>query len=381
MSKRVLGALAALAGIGAIGLAGTLAAQEKGDHSVARSYAVAFGGSGSYLGVSIGEVTAETVEELGLREERGVMIQSVGDDTPAARAGLMKNDVIVSWNGTDIEGTVQLRRFLDETPAGRTVTLGVFRDRSQQSIDVELGERNMFSSLHVNPEIAVRTRELGERIRRSVKVRPQMRGLSFLTSGGRMGASVQSLDGQLAEYFGLNDRGGVLVTSVGEDSPAAQAGLQAGDVILSVDGDDVEDPGDLIQAILEAEEGPVGIRVLRDKRERTLTVELPESEMRWKSEDGESHGFFFHEGDGEAPLYRSFGPDDRQDVEISVEPFEGHFEFFTPSSPHIFEFEDGEDAGHLAPGGQIRVRAPRAAPDSGAVPAPAARSAAPAVAL
>lgn len=381
MNKRLLGALVALAGLGAVGLAGTLAAQEKADAGTVRSYVLTTGGSGSYLGVSIGEVTPETVTELGLREERGVLIQNVGDDTPASRAGLVESDVIVSWNGTDIEGTVQLRRFLSETPAGRTVQMGVIRDRGQRSVSVELGERNLYSGVHVSPDMAVRGRELGERIRRSVRVMPQMRGLSFLTRGGRMGASVQSLDGQLAEYFGLNDRSGVLVTSVGEESPAAEAGLQAGDVILSVGGESVEDPGDLIRAIMGADEGSASIGILRDKRERTLTVELPESDLKWKSDDGEAHGFFFRDGEGDEPLIEFFGQGDFEDLNIQVAPFEGNFEFFAPSMPHIFEFQDGfgDGAVHVTPGGQIRVRAPRGTPETDAAPETAAPS--PAVAL
>lgn len=151
-----------------------------------------------------------------------------------------------------------------------------------------------------------------------------------MTGGGRMGASVQGIDGQLAEYFGLRDgRGGVLVSSIGEDTPAEKAGLKAGDVILSVDGTDVDDAGDLIGEILGAEEGPINVRILRDRKERTVTVELPESETSWHSDDGESHGLYFESEEGHEPHIEFFGPDDeRGNLRIRV----------APALPQILEF-------------------------------------------
>jgi len=98
---------------------------------------------------------------------------------------------------------------------------------------------------------------------------------------------------QLAEYFGLGDRTGVLITTVKDDSPAASAGLRAGDVIISVDGEEIDGPGDVSRLVWKAEAGPVAIRILRDRSEKTITVDLPEAENRWESTDGEVHGFFF----------------------------------------------------------------------------------------
>ena len=72
--------------------------------------------------------------------------------------------------------------------------------------------------------------------------------------GGRLGVGIQSMGEQLGEYFGLSGRTGVLITSVSEDSPAAKAGLKAGDVILSLDGDAVDGTGELARTIREADE-------------------------------------------------------------------------------------------------------------------------------
>jgi serine protease Do len=93
----------------------------------------------------------------------------------------------------------------------------------------------------------------------------------------RIGISTQTLSKQLAEYFGVKD-GGVLVTSVTENSPAAKAGLKAGDVITAVDGEKVSSPGDITRALGKKETGDVSLTVIRDKSMRTVTVTPEKSE-------------------------------------------------------------------------------------------------------
>jgi len=88
----------------------------------------------------------------------------------------------------------------------------------------------------------------------------------------RIGATTMQLTKQLADYFGVADGKGVLVTSVTDDSPAAKAGLKAGDVITSVDGEKVEAAGDLSRAINKKKDGDVTLTVIRNKNQRTITV-------------------------------------------------------------------------------------------------------------
>ena len=88
----------------------------------------------------------------------------------------------------------------------------------------------------------------------------------------RIGVSTTQLTKQLAEYFGIGDSKGVLVTSVMDDSPAAKAGLKAGDVITAIDGEKVEDAGDLAQGINKKKDGDVTLTVIRNKNQRTITV-------------------------------------------------------------------------------------------------------------
>jgi membrane-associated protease RseP (regulator of RpoE activity) len=290
--------------VGCVGIAagaGMLAAQEK-DEVESRVRVLAFN-QGSYLGVYIADVTAADVDRLGLPGERGVRITGVADEGPARDAGLLEDDVILEWNGARLESEAQLRRILGETPAGRSATLEVFRGGSERSVTVELGERGGFGrALRVpmqwNEEKAGELREHLELNREHlddlrVRIREMPHVMMFGVRGGRLGVGIQSLEPQLAEYFGLGDRSGVLITTVKEDSPAAQAGLRAGDVILSVDGESIESAGDVSRLVWGAEAGPVAIRVVRDRSERTVTVELPEAESTWRFDDGEMNGLFF----------------------------------------------------------------------------------------
>lgn len=210
--------------------------------------------SGSYLGVYIREVSDDDVERLDLREERGALVTDVPDEGPAAEAGLQADDVIVSWNGARVESAAQLRRLVGETPAGRSVDLGYVRDGDQRAAAIELADRS------------------------STVTRWSPRGhgnFQMFMRGGRLGVSVQNLGDQLGEYFGADD-GGVLVASVREDSPAADAGLRAGDVILRVDDENVEDPRDLAGTIGRSDAGEIELRILRDRQERTIRATLPE---------------------------------------------------------------------------------------------------------
>ena len=99
----------------------------------------------------------------------------------------------------------------------------------------------------------------------------------------RLGIRYLEIEGQLAEYFGLSADEGVLVSSVGEDTPAARAGIRAGDVVLELDGTAVRDGGDLRKAVGAAEEArPLTVKLLRDEKELDVEVTLPEPEKPQK---------------------------------------------------------------------------------------------------
>lgn len=224
----------------------------------------------SFLGVELSEVSRETVTRLKLREERGALVEGVTSGSSAAQAGLQKNDVIVKWDGEPIESAREMSRHIRETPAGRAVRLTVMRDGREIEVNVTLGERAALANRVriARPAIA------------SVRVRPDVQ-VRRVQDRGYLGVELQSMTPQLAEYFGLSKRSGALVIFVFADSPASKAGLKAGDVILSAGGETVENPMDVRRVLTDKSEGVVELKILRDKQEQTLRVQLEKGTNSW----------------------------------------------------------------------------------------------------
>lgn len=228
--------------------------------------------AGGFLGVELGEVNSEVVQRLKLREERGALIEAVTSGSNAAQAGLQKDDVIVKWDGESIESAGELSRHIRETPAGRAVRLGVLRGGREIEVNAKMGERtSILNGVRVPRPTPVAR----------VRVRPAEIAGVRVRDGVRLGAQLQTMTTQLAEYFGLSKRTGALVVFVFADSPASKAGLKAGDVILSIAGETVENPMDLRRILTTKSEGSVEVKVLRDKQEQTLTVHVEKGTNSW----------------------------------------------------------------------------------------------------
>ncbi|WP_419859636.1 PDZ domain-containing protein [Candidatus Palauibacter sp.] len=287
------------------------AAQEEDEDERRERVRVAISGGGAYLGVEIQDVDGERASELGMSRAYGVYIDGVVDGEPAAEAGIEEGDVVVAWNGERVESVAGLRRLVSETPPGRVVDLTVLRDGAEREMSVELAERTGFFSgagglTWVSPQIdltrgyplpsrdarepADRALDVAEERLREARERAAegvMNRVLYLAGRPRLGANTQSLGDQLAEYFGVE--GGVLVTSVHEDTPAAEGGLRAGDVIVGLGDEEIDDPDDLRRALSDLEPGEVSVRIVRDGAEQTLTVELEEREgaFRWRPRAGD----------------------------------------------------------------------------------------------
>ena len=224
----------------------------------------------SFLGVELQEVSRESAQRLKLKAERGAIIENVTPESSAAKAGLKKDDVILKWNGEPVESAGELYRRIRETPAGRTVRLGMIRDGIESETTVTLGERSEYARrFKVAPAVSV---DLA-RPPRAARVR--------IGERYRMGLSLQGMSPQLAEYFGLGGRNGALVLYVYPDSPAAKAGIKAGDVILSVGGETTESPLKVHEALRTKLDSSVELRVMRDKQERSFTVQLEKGKTSW----------------------------------------------------------------------------------------------------
>jgi C-terminal processing protease CtpA/Prc len=240
---------------------------------------------GSRIGVVIADITAEDVAAKKLPSESGVLIQEVEDDTPASRAGLRAGDVILEFDGERVRSVSQLRRLIQETPAGRRIAVPVSRDGERMTVTIEPEAPRSAAPLVQRFEAAPRPPRAPRPATPPMVYRmpapepwPMPRveifpdgGFAFNTGGGRLGVSTQVLTGQLAKHFGVD--GGVLVSSVTENSAASRAGLRAGDVITKFNATAIDDAGDLLRALADAS-GDVTLEIVRDRKTQTLKATL-----------------------------------------------------------------------------------------------------------
>jgi len=237
----------------------------------------------SWLGVEVHEVTAEKAKELKLSAERGAVLGKIVPDSPAAKAGLKENDVVTEINGQRVEGAAQFRRMIHEIPAGRTAQLTLWRDGKSQTLSVTLGKaedrRHGWKVATTPGTFAFHMPEIPDM--------PAMdwTGNVFFAGQPRLGIDAEDLSGQLGTFFGAPDGEGILVHEVNPGSPAEKAGLKAGDVITSFNGERIRTVGDLREKLStkrEVKDKTVKLGVLRNKSEISLTIELPDSPAKTK---------------------------------------------------------------------------------------------------
>jgi len=237
--------------------------------------------AGGWLGVSVEEVTPDKAKELKLSAAYGVHVSEVGENSPAAKAGVKQGDVIIEYDGERIEGTAEFRRLVRETPPGRTAQLSVRRDGRTQKLSAEIGrvpapDRDTFFGRAPMPM----PRDFEFRRNPRMPGAPgEMFGRRGIAGGPTLGVSAQDLSGQLGEYFGAPEGEGVLVTDVRQGTAGEKAGLKAGDVITKVNGERVRNVGELRSHLREVRDSQsVALTVLRKGTELMLTAqpEMPQ---------------------------------------------------------------------------------------------------------
>ena len=177
-----------------------------------------------WLGVSIQEVTPELAKSFNLKENKGALVSQVFSGSPAEKAGIEQGDIIVEFDGKEISDSKDLPRIVALTPVGKAVTVKVLRDGELMDRQVKLGEME----------------EKGVEVS---KASPLHKSL---------GITVQNLTPEIAKGLGLKRETGVVVTGVEPGSPAADAGIQTGDVIQEVNRKPVRNVEDFVQKVEKA---------------------------------------------------------------------------------------------------------------------------------
>jgi S1-C subfamily serine protease len=266
---------------------------------------------GPRLGVQIRDLGKDDLAKFKLSSQNGVVVDEVTEDSAAEKAGVKSGDVIVQFDGENVRSAAQLTRLVRESVAGRTVKMGVMRDGKRVDLDVAPAEAdNVFNIAIADDRAADLEKQLEGVKERARQYRfegqmtpppggtyswrpapmpapaplPAPRGdllqwyggdeagnFVFSTGRGRLGVNVQELTPELAGYFGVKD--GLLVNSVQADTPAAKAGIKAGDVIGSVNGKAVASSSELVKELAD-KEGEVTIGVTRDKKALSLKATL-----------------------------------------------------------------------------------------------------------
>jgi len=193
------------------------------------------------LGVAIQDVNQGLADSFGLKQPTGALIASVDKHGAAAKAGLKAGDVILSYNGTNIASSSRLPLLVADTAPGTTVKLDVLRNGKSRQIEVTVGSAK--ATKVASAEVAGRDH-------------------------GRLGVVVRRLNPDEQKQAGV---GGVVVEDV--SGPAANAGIQPGDIILSLDGKPVTSPAQLKQLTTNAGKH-VALLVQRDDARIFVPLDL-----------------------------------------------------------------------------------------------------------
>ena len=247
-----------------------------------------------YLGVSLRDLDAAEATRLHRRGAMGAMIVTVDRDAPAWTAGLRPLDVVLEFNGQAVNGVEALRRYLRECPAGDMITLRVRRGDDEMSYSVTLGDQETIAknalSQHLRADPSPAEPPLDPKNSFAWAATAPLpappasregggaRGMAstlfdaLIPGSAYTGLEVDPLTPQLAAFFGAHASGGLLVTAVGAGSPAASAGLAAGDVIVRADNRPVSTRSALAHALKHAKGNAVPLAVLRDHKELILSL-------------------------------------------------------------------------------------------------------------
>ncbi|UCF30748.1 MAG: DegQ family serine endoprotease [bacterium] len=200
----------------------------------------------AWLGVLIQEITPELQEGLGLKTRKGALVADVVKDGPAHKAGIARGDVIIRFNGQDVESQHELPTMVAYLPVGTAVEVVVLRQGEEATFKVTLEEMTEEGQIAAVGEPSEEVQE-------------------------DFGLTVQDITPEMADRLELTGTEGALVSNVESGSAADEAGLRRGDVILEVNRKKIKDVGALSE-VLKAEKDKKSILFLVNRGGRTIFV-------------------------------------------------------------------------------------------------------------
>jgi C-terminal processing protease CtpA/Prc len=225
--------------------------------------------SQGWLGIYIQNITTELMEAMDLKSLKGVLVNDVIDKSPADKAGLERGDIVIEFNNERIVDAEQFTKLVRETKPDVVVNIVVIRDDDKRTLEVKIGETKKKDIY-----------KLSVKKPKDKKGEIRIFGLGESTYG-KIGVTLWDLNDQLGEYFGVKDGEGALVAELDEDGSSYEAGLRPGDVIIEMDGEAIEDKGDVSEFLADKEEGDeVKIEVLRKGSKKAFTVEVGEDKSQ-----------------------------------------------------------------------------------------------------
>jgi serine protease Do len=227
-------------------------------------------GSLGYLGVGVVDLTDERAKALKLKDDSGVEVRKVDENSPASKAGLKEDDVVLEVNGKSITDIGQFQNTIGELQPGTKVNLTIWREGAKKTVASTLAERPDSAFPYLGPDSPNAPMP-------PMPPLPQAFGNAvpaFPADAPTVGFFGAALSSQMAEFLGVKE--GVLVWEVAPKTPAERAGLKAGDVVIKVNGTPVTNPRE-ITGLVRMNKKMIVFTVVRNKKEMTLNVEGSEN--------------------------------------------------------------------------------------------------------
>ena len=243
-------------------------------------------GRGAHIGVTVEDLEGEDAKQ------RGVRIETVTPGGPADKAGLKAGDTVTEFDGERVRSMMHFSRLVQETPPGRAVPVTLTRGGQRMNLTITPEQRSWSDDFGLRLLDVPRVRPapaptptppaLPRAPRPPARVLPEIfdsPGLFRFSTGRRLGVTIEGLDDQLAQYFGVKE--GVLVKSVEDGSAAQKAGIKAGDVLTAINGSKVYDTSDVNRVVNRIDEaGEFTAEIVRDKKTQTVKGKLETREAR-----------------------------------------------------------------------------------------------------